>query len=141
MIETNPIHPNPDDDGGDPLRRALRRCPLETYEAALTYRRTRSQVNIGPIVTGILARYATPEARDRLKRPDPALRLVEDLGLDSLDKFQAVMLLEEVMQLNINDRALAEMTTLGDVLRVVGGIAANEAVGPLGVMSNQNAMA
>lgn len=124
MTETNSIHPNPDDDGGDPLRRTLRRCSLETYEAAVEYRRTRSPACLAPITAGILARYAVPEARARLSRPEPTLRLVEDLGLDSLDKIQAVMVLEEALQLTINDRALMEMTTFGDVVSHLHGLVA-----------------
>ncbi len=100
----------------------------------MEYRRTRSPACLAPITAGILARYASPEARARLSRPDSTLRLVEDLGLDSLDKFQAVMVLEEVLQLTVNDRALAEMTTLGDVLshlhgQVTGGETVKGALG------------
>ena len=69
-----------------------------------------------------------------MSRPEPTLRLVEDLGLDSLDKFQAVMVLEEVLQLSINDRALADMNTMGDVLvhlnrQVAGGEPVNGTMG------------
>jgi len=142
MTDVNSIHPNPADDGGDPLQRTLRRCSLETYEAALEFRRTRAPACLAPITAGILARYASPEARNRLSRPDSTLRLVEDLGLDSLDKFQAVMVLEEVLQLTINDRALMEMTTFGDVLshlngQVAGGETVNGTVG----LQQQGAMA
>lgn len=142
MTDAIPILPNPDDDGGDPLRRTLRRCSRETYEAAVEYRRTRSPACLAPITAGILARYAVPEARARLSRPEPTLRLIEDLGLDSLDKIQAVMVLEEALQLTINDRALMEMTTFGDVLshlngQVTGDEPVNGAVG----LRQQSAMA
>jgi acyl carrier protein len=142
MTDANSIPLNPDDDGGDPLRRTLRRCSRETYEAALEYRRTRSPACLAPITAGILARYAAPEARVRLSRPEPTLRLVEDLGLDSLDKIQAAMVLEDVLQLTINDRSLMEMNTFGDVLSYLNGqVASGEPVNGTVGLQQQSAMA
>lgn len=121
----------------DPLRQTLRRCPDTTYAAALEFRRTRAPECIAPIALGVLARFAGAARRARLEAADQELRLAEDLGLDSLDRLQAVMLLEEVLQVEIRDEIVAELRTVGDVLRslhrlVTGG---GTAVGALGCAS------
>ena len=40
----------------------------------------------------------------------------DDLGADSLDLFEMVMALEEATGISIEDSALAEMKTVGDVM-------------------------
>lgn len=135
----NPPMP-PEATGGQPvdlLRQTLRRCPDATYAAAVEFRRTRSPECIAPIALGVLARFAGAARRARLEAADHDLRLAEDLGLDSLDRLQAVMLLEEVLQVEIRDEIVAELRTVGDVLRslhrlVAGDAAAVAAVGALG---------
>lgn len=101
----------------DPLRQSLRRCPDATYAAAVEFRRTRAPECIAPIALGVLARFAGSTRRARLEATDHELRLAEDLGLDSLDRLQAVMLLEEVLHVEIRDEIVAELRTVGDVLR------------------------
>ena len=66
----------------------------------------------------------------RLAAPDPGLRLAEDLGLDSLDRLQAVMLLEEVLQVKVDDGLLPDLRTLGDVLRIVASVAQGDRMEP-----------
>ena len=101
----------------DPLQQSLRRCPAATYAAALEFRRTRAPECIPPIALGVLARFVATARRARLEAADHNLRLADDLGLDSLDRLQAVMLLEEVLQIEIRDEVVAELQTVGDVLR------------------------
>jgi len=123
--------PMPPDASGvrpvDPLQQTLRRCPTATYEAAVEFRRTRAPECIAPIALGVLGRFAESARRARLEAADHDLRLAEDLGLDSLDRLQAVMLLEEVLEIEIRDEVVAELKTVGDVLRslrrlVTGGV-------------------
>lgn len=113
--------PMPPDETGerpvDPLQQSLRRCPAATYAAALEFRRTRAPDCIEPIALGVLARFVASARRARLEMADVNLRLAEDLGLDSLDRLQAVMLLEEVLEIEIRDEVVAELQTVGDVLR------------------------
>lgn len=101
----------------DPLQQTLRRCPAATYAAALEFRRTRAPECIAPIALGVLARFVASARRAQLEAADHNLRLAEDLGLDSLDRLQAVMLLEEVLEIEIRDEVVAELQTVGDVLR------------------------
>lgn len=101
----------------DPLRQTLRRCPPAAYAAAVEFRRTRAPEFIPPIALGVLTRFAASARRARLEMNDADLRLAEDLGLDSLDRLQAVMLLEEVLEIEIRDEVVAELRTVGDVLR------------------------
>ena len=46
----------------------------------------------------------------------PETKFKDDLGADSLDLFEMVMALEEATGISIEDSALAEMKTVGDVM-------------------------
>lgn len=49
----------------------------------------------------------------------PDSRLVEDLGLDSVDRAQLVAALETQFKVKISDEALDALEGVGDVIRVV----------------------
>lgn len=103
------------------LRETLKRCPPSTLEAALAYRRTSDPVHVPAIVLGLIARFVEPAHRDRLLAASPsspdlaALRLVTDLGLDSLTLMEIVLLAEEILPVSINNEELRHLRTLGDV--------------------------
>src|SRR4051794_35505461 len=79
------------------LRESLRRCSEKTAEAAIAYRQTGSPKHIPAIIIGILERFVEPDLRPRLAADDSdELRVIEDLGLDSLTMMEIVMLVEEV---------------------------------------------
>ena len=54
--------------------------------------------------------------------PDADLR--DDLGLDSIDAVDLARKLEEQKGVHIENNALAALTTLGDVYKLVAGLAA-----------------
>ena len=60
-------------------------------------------------------------------RWQPEARLVEDLGLDSMDMVELVMSIEEVFGLVVPDDAADRLITVGDV---VGFIEEAQAKGP-----------
>jgi acyl carrier protein len=54
----------------------------------------------------------------------PAARIKEDLGLDSLDVVDMVIVLESTFDFKIKDKAaLAKIATLGDVVDFIAGLA------------------
>jgi 3-hydroxyacyl-[acyl-carrier-protein] dehydratase len=107
----------PEDDGA--LREALRRCSAATYEAALQFRKTKNTEHLPAIILGIIERYVEPDLRTKLKDPDDDLRLIEDLGIDSLTMMEIVILVEEVLQMSVNNEELRHLRTLGDVKQFI----------------------
>jgi 3-hydroxyacyl-[acyl-carrier-protein] dehydratase len=99
----------------DPLRDALKRCPPQTYEAACRFRRTRDFAEIPTIVRGVIARFVDREHRARLDQPGADLRLIDDLGIDSLTMMEIVMLAEEALPITISNEELRHLRTLGEV--------------------------
>lgn len=51
----------------------------------------------------------------KLKDADDDLRLIEDLGIDSLTMMEIVILVEEVLQMSINNDELRNLRTVGDI--------------------------
>lgn len=97
------------------LKEALKRCSPDTYEAAYRFRKTGDATQLSVIVSGVIERYVEPDLRGKLKDPDDDLRLIEDLGIDSLTMMEIVILVEDVLQMTINNEELRHLRTLGDV--------------------------
>ncbi len=108
----------PEDDAN--LREALKRCSAATYEAAAQFRKTGNIEHLPAIVLGIIERYVEPDLRARLKDADDDLRVIEDLGIDSLTMMEIVILVEDVLQMSINNDELRHLRTLGDVKIFIG---------------------
>src|SRR5213078_1208721 len=90
-----------------------------TVAAACEFRKTGQAVNLGLIVVGIIERFVYRDLRIKLKLASPELRLVEDLGIDSLTMMEIVMLTEEVLDLSISYEELRPIRTLEDIARFV----------------------
>lgn len=100
------------------LRDALKRCSPSTLEAALAFRRSGDIAHVPLVVGGVIERFIERELRPKLKFPSAAeLRLIEDLNVDSLTMLEAVLLLEEVLQITIDNEELQSLRTVGDVQR------------------------
>lgn len=97
------------------LRESLRRCSPATLEAALAYRQGKDAKHLPAVVIGIIERFVDPELRPKLATGEDDLRLVEDLGIDSLTMMEIVMMVEEVVQMQINNEELRNLRTVGDV--------------------------
>jgi 3-hydroxyacyl-[acyl-carrier-protein] dehydratase len=95
------------------LRDALKHCSASTYEAACRFRQTGNTEHLPAIVLGIIERHVEPGLRARLQAPDDDLRLVEDLGIDSLTMMEVVALTEDVFQVSISSRELHDLRTVG----------------------------
>src|ERR1044071_5007073 len=79
------------------LREALKRCSPSTFEAAVQYRKTGNPAHVPAIVIGVIKRFVEPDLRIKLKDADDDLRLIEDLGIDSLTMMEIVILVEDVL--------------------------------------------
>lgn len=97
------------------LREALKRCSPSTFEAAIQYRKTANPEHVPAVVIGVIERFVEPDLRVKLKDADDDLRLIEDLGIDSLTMMEIVILVEDVLQLSINNDELRNLRTVGDV--------------------------
>lgn len=73
------------------------------------------------IVRGVIARFVDHKHRARLQAPEPDLRLIEDLGIDSLTLMEIVMLAEEVLPVSISNEDLRRLRTLGEAERFITG--------------------
>jgi len=97
------------------LREALKRCSPSTFEAAVQYRKTGNPEHVPAVVIGIIERFVEPDLRTKLKDADDDLRVVEDLGIDSLTMMEIVILVEDGLQMTINNEELRHLRTVGDV--------------------------
>ena len=97
------------------LREALKRCSPSTFEAAVQFRKTGNPEHLPAVIIGVIERFVEPDLRMKLKDADDDLRLIEDLGIDSLTMMEIVILVEDVLQMSINNDELRNLRTVGDV--------------------------
>jgi len=97
------------------LRESLKRCSAPTLEAAVQFRRAHDISQVPVVVIGVIERFVEPSLRAKLKEADDDLRMVEDLGIDSLTMMEIVILVEDVLQMQINNDELRNLRTVGDV--------------------------
>lgn len=97
------------------LRESLKRCSPSTFEAAIQFRKTGNPEHLPAVVIGVIERFVEPDLRVKLKDADDDLRLIEDLGIDSLTMMEIVILVEDVLQMSINNDELRNLRTVGDV--------------------------
>lgn len=97
------------------LREALKRCSPSTFEAAVQFRKTTNPEHVPAVVIGVIERFVEPDLRIKLKDADDDLRLIDDLGIDSLTMMEIVILVEDVLQMTINNDELRNLRTVGDV--------------------------
>lgn len=97
------------------LRESLKRCSPSTFEAAVQFRKTANAEHVPAVVIGVIERFVEPDLRTKLKDADDDLRLIEDLGIDSLTMMEIVILVEDVLQMSINNEELRNLRTVGDV--------------------------
>jgi acyl carrier protein len=97
------------------LKEGLRRCSPATLAAAIRFRE-KSELDALPIVIfGIIERYQPATAPIKLSAAGDSMRLIEDLGLDSLTLLEIVMSIEESLKLRIENHELREIRTLGQL--------------------------
>lgn len=113
------------------LRETLKRCSPDTYYAACKFRQSHSPQDLRRVVLGVVERFVERDLRARLHPPEPALRLQEDLGLDSLTMMEIVMLAEEALSIQVSNQELTQLKTLEDVQAFVAAKVAQPAAAAL----------
>ncbi len=103
------------------LRESLRRCAPSAFEAAVQFRKTGNLEHVPSILIGIIERFVEPDLRPKLREGDDDLRLVEDLGIDSLTMMEIVILAEGVLQMSINNEELRNLRSIGDIKGFIDG--------------------
>lgn len=101
------------------LREALKRCSPTTFDAVRAFRATGDYAHLPVIVTGVIERFVERDLRPKLATGAEDLRLVEDLGLDSLTLMEIVILTEDVLPVTINNDELRHLRTLGHVRQFI----------------------
>ena len=71
------------------------------------------------IFQDIITHYVDPALRPRLREPGDNLRLIEDLGLDSLSMIEVMQRVEDLLQIRVSDEELRHFRTLGEVREFV----------------------
>ncbi len=99
----------------DDLKDLLKRCPPGTFEAAVAFRKNKDASYVEKIVMGIIDRHLEPDQREILANSDDMLRMYEDLGMDSLNMLEIVMLVEQTLEVSIDNEELRDLRTVGDV--------------------------
>jgi acyl carrier protein len=94
---------------------ALKCCTPLTRDAACQFWRTGDFEYLPVIIRGVIERYVERDLRPTLHAVGPTLRLVEDLGIDSLTMMEIVMLAEEALPITISNEELRHLRTLGEV--------------------------
>jgi acyl carrier protein len=97
------------------LEEELRRCPPGTREALIAFRENGDPANLEIFARGILARNIDDEYIPVLEQGDESLRVVDDLGVDSLTMAEIAMNLEDALEIELIDDELKNLHTLGDV--------------------------
>jgi len=97
------------------LRDTLKRCSPVSVEAAVQFRKTHDPIHVPVVVIGVIERFVEPDLRPKLHASDDDLRMVEDLGIDSLTMMEIVILVEDVLQMQINNEELRNLRTVGDI--------------------------
>ncbi|EDY82598.1 FabA-like domain protein [Verrucomicrobiia bacterium DG1235] len=99
----------------DLLKETLKRCSPETIAAALAFRQSGDVSLVPTVVLGIVERFLEPEVVDTLKSGDDSVKFMEDLGMDSLTMFEAIMMVEESLGVSIKNEELWDLRTVGDL--------------------------
>ena len=99
----------------DLLRESLKRCSPETIAAALAFRQSGDVSLVPTVVLGIVERFLEPEVVGTLKNGDDSVKFMEDLGMDSLTMFEAIMMVEESLGVSIKNEELWDLRTVGDL--------------------------
>jgi len=97
------------------LRESLKRCSAATLDAALKFLKTGDVEALPIVVIGVIERFVDPDQRSKLHDGNDELRLIEDLGIDSLTMMEIVILVEEALQMTINNDELRNLRTVGDI--------------------------
>ncbi|MBK1879400.1 phosphopantetheine-binding protein [Pelagicoccus mobilis] len=116
-LSASPAEPNAE----ELLKETLKRCSPETITAALAFRQSGDVSLVPTVVLGIVERFLEPEVIDTLRNGDDSVKFMEDLGMDSLTMFEAIMMVEESLGVSIKNEELWDLRTVGDLKGFISG--------------------
>lgn len=99
------------------VNEAMRRCPEQAVQAAISFQTKRDPALVPPIVLGIIERFVEPEIRPKVASANDETSLFDELGIDSLIMVEIVMTIEQVLGVSAPDEELRGLRTIGDVKR------------------------
>ena len=102
-----------------PSRDVLIRFSPLTRQAAHEFRRTGDPNQLSVMVHALIEHCVDGGGREKLNADDDQLRLVEDLGIDSLTMLEIVFLAEEVFEISISSEEIRLFRTVGDIKRFI----------------------
>lgn len=114
-IKTNISQSSSETNDDELLKEALKRCSPETIAAALAFRQNGDVALVPTVVLGIVERFLEPDQVEVLKEGDDSVKFMEDLGMDSLTMFEAIMMVEESLGVSIKNEELWDLRTVGDL--------------------------
>lgn len=104
------------------IHETLKRCSPETIDAAIRFRTQGDLTALPVVVLGIIRRYLPAETKGKaadLEKNDQ-LRLIQDLGLDSLTLLEVVLAIEESLGISrIDNEELRRLQTIGDIKQFI----------------------
>jgi acyl carrier protein len=95
----------------------LRRLPAAAADAARVFRQTGNVRYLPTVVRGVLERYVRAEDQAKLSGRHEMMRLTEDLGLDSLERTELALVLEDALGLRLETDELRRIATVRDLER------------------------
>ena len=101
------------------MRQLLRHCSPCTYYAAYQLRLTGDIERVPTFVVGLLRSQVATDLQSKLEPYDGALRLWEDLGVDSLTLIEIGILAEDALQISVSDDERRGLRTVDDFVALV----------------------
>lgn len=99
----------------DRIEETLRRCPEGTREALLDFKATGNVKALETFALGIIARNIDEAHHETLQTGGAGVRMIDDLGIDSLTMMEIAMTFEDALEIELIDDELKGLETLGDM--------------------------
>ena len=97
------------------LKDLLKRCPSGTFESLMLYLEKRDPVALEVFIIGVLKRHIEPEYEQLLDGERAGIRFIDDLGIDSMCMIEIVMMVEECLNIQFENRELMQIQTFSDL--------------------------
>lgn len=97
------------------LEEVLKRCPAGTLEGLLRFRETGDMASFQVFLIGCIKRHTDDEFHPLLDSGRSDLSFIDDIGIDSMTMMEIVMMIEECLNIQIDNKDLMEIRTLGEL--------------------------
>lgn len=103
------------------LKDLLKRCPVGTFESLMLYLEKRDLAALEIFIVGVLKRHIEPEYEQLLDGERAGLSFIDDLGIDSMGMMEIVMMVEECLDIQLENRELMQIQTFSDLDTYIRG--------------------